>query len=331
MEVSSSVVRLGLEVEVPMWEGGRSYHDVASDLVDAGFMRGPAWRWEEVHQYHCNCDEGGCNLVRRGDILEPPLTAMTYDASLPFSGAEFIVSPVLVDVDGLSRLEEIWNIIADGAVWQVPEGVLNRRDGPVSPSIHMHVSAVKTGVNGGRANRAFDRSDDTFHLLGLFAPELFLLADLAGVRRGAYYRLPDRESVRMFGGGNGVHHGMVHVREMTTHVSYIEWRVFEAVYQDWSYLFDRAYLAAALTRALLSPATFSILFSAGYAKPYDSGELAEAAGRDDVGRILDLVDQDRLGVLNRLVVEELADDEAGVLAVSRMFAQADKFLLNGRS
>ena len=96
MHINKGVIKVGMEIEVAAWKGEYSYQKVARDLIKAEYMQGPASQWDNYHNYHCTCKTGGCIHVRRGHIMLPPLVSLTYDASLPTTGAEFIISPILM-------------------------------------------------------------------------------------------------------------------------------------------------------------------------------------------------------------------------------------------
>ena len=326
MHPDRGILKVGLEVEVVAWENGRTYQEVATELVEHpnGYMQGPPSLWSEWHTYHCSCDAGGCRQVRRGDLIVPPLVSMTYDASLPVTGAEFIVSPILLadGSEGMLMLKEIWDIIVRDALWTT-EGVGVNGAQEVSPSIHIHVSANTDKDKDSPWNQGVAYSNDIVHALELFSPELFALADLGRKeRRGLKFRLPNRLSV--FHDDMGAHHGFVHVRAAVPgQVSYIEWRLFEAAYDSWEYLERVIYLSSVLTRSLLQKRGLGTLMSAGYADMYDEIELFRAARRDRVDELLSLVSRHRLASLREICLNQIDDDQRGFHLIDNMFAELE--------
>lgn len=330
MLIERGVIKLGLEAEIPTWKNGRTYYKVAKELVKAGYMQAPDAQWSQHHKYHCSCVEGGCKYVRQGDLMVPPLVSMTYDATLPKEGAEFIVSPILLaETRFRDQLEELWNIIVLDAEWTMDLGDYHGNIGvKCSPSIHMHVSANKDSVSDskglvGPTMKHNPHQEDIIHALALFSPELFALADTSSFRRGLKYRLPTREIIASDQG----HHGFIDVRRVIPEqIVYIEWRLFEAAYHDWDYLEGSAYLAASLTRAFLERETLSTLMSYGYRDPYDDRLTRKAVQNDDTAALLSLVNRNRLDVLHNICMEQLSDDEYGMRIVDQMFIAAERKL-----
>jgi len=324
MHPDKGLLKIGLEIEVCGWENGRTYQDVAKDLVEhepQGYMQGPIEQWQEYHQYHCSCDSGGCRQVRRGDLIVPPLVSMTYDASLPKTGAEFIVSPILLadGSSGMNMLKEIWDIVVKDSLW-LDEGINYHGGDSVSPSIHIHVSAnMAHKADYGVANMSNTFAQDIMHAVELFSPELFALAESGqSNRRGLQYRLPNRMSI--YNDDMGSHHGFIQVRAaVPTQLVYIEWRLFEAAYTDWEYVEARAYLASVLTRALLDRNNLGTLMSKGYDKPYDETQLYRVSRQDDLPGLLELVNMDRLSSLRELCLGQIDDDQYGFLIIDNMF------------
>lgn len=329
MLVERGVVRIGMEVEVAKYKPGNTNQTIAQRLIDEGYMYDDGSGWAEVHRYRCRC-ERVCNLVRRGDVLIPPLVSLTYDASLPEDGGEWVISPIILADQGLEMYEEIWDIITAASEWR--NDILDRRgEQNASPSIHLHVSATTQAQNR-RANNPYNeiervvgrvladpamrsspRGDDIYHALSLFGPEFILLASTADIKRGLYYRQPIR-----YPDQNG-HHGFVHVRNVQPNMVHIEWRMFEAAYEDWDYLQAGAYLAAGLTRGLLNRETLAQLMRAGYSHYVDQDAVEAVTQADDVDGLLRLVSHDRLQALRQLVVSEIDDDPPGVQKVNALF------------
>lgn len=310
MLIERGVVRVGLEIEVVGWEG-RTYQEVCGELVEAGYMYPPVEQWSKHHTYHCNCEDGGCYTVRKGDVIMPPLVSMTYDASLPKTGAEFIVSPVLLAEElGMAELEEIWNIIVRDAVWSRDLPDYND-NGMASPSIHLHVSSTSLGsglLGPSRKNSMPSYKQDIFHALSLFAPELFLLADRPKTRRGLKYRLPTRDAIIL----DQEHHGFIHVRDARPDYRvYVEWRLFEAAYDDWHYVEVAAYLAAVITRAFNNPDILARLMATGYSNPYSVEAAMEAVRNDDPYALFKLVSADRFHALREMCLGQIDDNQYG--------------------
>ncbi len=323
MLIDRGIIKIGLEIEVAAWDSGRTYQLVAADLIDAEYMQGPPSIWAEWHTYHCSCKRGGCREIRRGDLIVPPLVSVTYDASLPATGGEFIMSPILL-ADGSSGMDDmhnIWDIVTEHAVWTM-EGQ-NIHGGNVSPSVHLHVSATKTEEGSYYAQHYVS---DIMHALELFSPELFALAELDIVnRRGLKYRLPNRYSIEY---AEANHHGFIHVRSASPGRSvYIEWRLFEAAYNSWEYVQRSAYLAAVLTRALLDRQTLGNLTSRGYEPMYDDDQLDLAVKRDDLNLILAMVDRHRLDSLRQICLEQIDDDPIGFHILDDMFMKVENTVL----
>ncbi len=322
MLVENGIVRVGCEIEVAAWKTGTKYQDTAAELVDAKFMEGTAEQWNPWHNYNCKC-RLGCSRVAKGDILLPhPLVSMQYDASLPERGAEFIISPVLL-IDGMDEMKAIWEIVCKDAVWDDTKQNM-RGTGMATPSIHLHVSAQipeyaappyqGTGAGGRDGN-----VEDALHALSLFGVEFIALSDITRYRRGLSFRQPWRNA-----DGRGRHHGFVHVRQLIpAHLAYIEWRMFEAAYNDWEYFESAAYLSGALTRSLLKPATIALLMEAGYRNQIDPDLIQAAIANNDTEAALALVSRRRLRALRAIVEDELYDDNKGLRIMTAKFEEVE--------
>lgn len=320
MLVEHGPVRVGLEVEVAAWKKKRKYQDVASELVKSGFMADVGWK--RYHDYNCTCAQA-CRQVRSGDVLSPPRVTMQYDASLPEGGAEFISSPVLL-TQGLEPLREIWDIIVRDADWRLDLlDMRGRRN--ASPSVHMHVSAVSMDASPGTlkdrtSTREQDQIETALLALSNVAPELMLLADTSQERRGIYFRQPWR-----WADGRNKHHGFIQVRRMAPgQIAYIEWRLFEAAYQNFEYIEAATYVSAALTRAFLDPLFTPRLLNVGTAVPLDEMAIEQAIAADDLDSVLALADTDRLAGLKELIAAELHDDRYGRNMIETIFKEAER-------
>ncbi len=321
MLIENGIVRVGAEIEVVAWKRGTKYQDTAKRLIDAGFMEGNHEQWETWHQYNCTC-RFGCARIKKGDLLLPnPLVSMQYDASLPDLGAEFIVSPVLL-INGMQEMKKVYDIVCKDAIWSDKKQAM-RGGGMASPSIHLHVSAVNPGYqpmpyagpDPGRNNEIAD----ALHALSMFAIELIALSDIPTLRRGLAFRQPWRNA-----DGRGRHHGFIHVRQMVPNeLAYIEWRMWEAAYNDWNYFETAAYLAAALTRALLKPDTINTLMETGYANRVDQALLEAAIANNDTEAALALVSPIRLRALRQLIENELHDDLKGTRKIIARFEEVE--------
>lgn len=320
MLVNRGVTRLSLEIEVPEWTG-RKYIDVVQDLLNSGHMMGERRHWTAIHRYRCNC-EYGCRIVRSGAVIVPPLVSVSYDASLPDGGAEFVTSPIVM-IDGLEPLREVWETVTRNAVWTDQKPDL-RGEGLCSPSVHIHCSVTMPGggqvgdiLGDARARqrgeldramggmRLTDTGNDILHALWLFSPELLLLADLAGVRRGLRFRQFLRQADQ-----HG-HHGFVHLRSVQDDMLHIEWRLFEAAFDKFDYIEQAAYLAAVMTRALATYDNVVDMLAFGVTARFDRDLLERAVEREDVDAILALVSTQRLEFLYNLCIQQLDDDERG--------------------
>lgn len=320
MDDQRAIVKVGMEIEVPKWNG-RTYYEVCKDLVDAQYMAGPAEQWRSHHKYHCSCEKGGCSLVRKGELVVPPLVSMTYDATLPKSGAEFIVSPVLLaDTSLREMLHEIWDIIVRDAYWGLDMKNWYENDNS-SPSVHLHISARATKEQDNTRSIG-SVSNDIMHALSLFSPELFLLADGAGKRRGVKFRLPTRDAIN--NDPQGKHHGFIDIRQIIPkNMVYLEWRLFEAAYDDWDYIEGAGYLAASLTRSFLEDEVLSALMTTGYRYSYDSDMATKIALEDDTEKFLSLASRERLNLLRQISVEQLGDDAYGANLVKALFKRIE--------
>lgn len=315
MQLDRGIVKIGMEIEVAAWKPNFSFYKVAKKLVEEKYMIGPENQWKEYHTYHCSCQEGGCYNVRRGDLMVPPLTVVTYDGSLPKEGAEFIISPVLLETYGMPDLQAIWDIVTEGAIWTLD--LIDIYDRPASPSIHLHISAVAEGIKKQASPISLAQSD-IFHALSMLTPEFFAIADLAGVRRGVKYRLPTREAVAM--DEKGAHHGFIQVRKANPGKEmYLEWRLFEAAYQNWQYVETCAYLAAAITRGLLQENTLNALMSAGYSFPYDQSVMAKAVEANNTDYILSQLNKHRIMALREICFNQIDDDAYAMGLMHNMF------------
>jgi len=249
---------------------------------------------------------------------------MTYDASLPKTGAEFIVSPILLadGSEGMLMLKDIWDIIVRDALWTTSGKGVNGASN-VSPSVHIHVSANRPAARGNPWQQGQSYSNDIIHALELFSPELFALASLGREeRRGLKYRLPNRLSV--FHDEMGAHHGFVHVRAaVPDSVTYIEWRLFEAAYDDWQYIERSIYLSSVLTRSLLEKEGLGRLMKYGYEDMYDEVDLFKATRADDLDTVLRLVSRQRLASLRETCLNQIDDDQYGFHIIDDMFAELE--------
>jgi hypothetical protein len=319
MLVERGIVRVGCEIEVAAFKNGVVYADVAAELIDAGYMEGVAGNWQEWHQYNCAC-ELGCGRVKRGDLLIPPIVSMQYDGSLPTAGAEFIVSPVLL-INGMEEMRNIWEIVTKNAEWRNDLKAM-RGTKKASPSIHLHVSATMPGEGGAMDPEAYQRiaidpRADVLHALSLFGPELLLLSDIEEFRRGLAFRQPWRKA-----DGKDNHHGFVHVKKIIPErLTYIEWRMFEAAYDNWEYLETAAYLSAGLTRALLRPEAYEQLMAEGYRNKVSALAIETVITQNDTAAALRLVAPARLAALQTLIEEELDDDDYGRGLVHERFVE----------
>lgn len=326
MLVERGVIKVGVEIEVPAWNNGRTYEDVCAELIEHDYMMGPHSLWTEHHEYHCNCTRGGCMTVKKGVLLNRPLVSMTYDASLPREGAEFIMSPILLTEEGMKHFHRIWNIIVEDAEW-TDELENWYENGTCSPSTHLHVSATKKEYDGYAPTPTayHNLPDNVWHALGLFSPELFLLADLCNYRRGINYRWPTKESILLDTSSTPEHHGFIHVKKLIPDkISYIEWRLFEAAYDDWEYIEAATYLSAALTRGLLNHKQYQRLMSLGYANAYDPQFLYQAAEARSIEKVLEAVDLERLSSLEMVALTNIDDDDYGREVITKLFERANK-------
>ena len=315
MIIERAYVRVGMEIEIAAFNGRVTYQDVARELVSKGFMLGNASNWSEYHTYGCAC-ELGCGDVRSGDVLIPPLVSLTYDASLPRTGAEFVTSAILFGEGGLEPLKEIWEIVVRDAYWI--DTLKDRRGNPASPSVHLHISATNPNLDKTSITRTLAQQarSDIRQALALYAPEFIAMAATAELKRGLTYRQPTRY--------DDGHHGFINVKKVIPNQSvYIEWRMFEAAYHSWEYVEACAYVTATLTRALLSPTSFNALMTNGYADPVNEEELATLTSNNDVDGVIQVVSHQRLGFLRQHCIEQLDDDERGQGLIDLLFDKTE--------
>lgn len=307
------VIKVGFEVEIPAYKNKVTWKDKAKKLLDQNYMLGDKENWRAIHRYRCNC-HSGCGYVRRGDVYVPPLVSATYDASLPEGGVEWVTSPVVLVQGGLEPIRPIWDIITEDAEWR--RDLLNMRGtGYCSPSIHIHCSVTHAGAEDEYTEPTV--GEDMLHALYLFSPELLLMADTAGVRRGLMYRQPSRRA------DEGGHHGFVQIRRaLLPTFLHIEWRMFEAVYNDFSYLEKAAYLSAVLTRGLSDETILNELLRTGLDVPFDAAVLQDATRREDVDDALALVSMERLTMLREACTDMIHDDPYGHRVINNFFEEA---------
>lgn len=265
------VPKFGLEIEVPTWKAPFTRRDVVQGLLEAEHMPDDATApyIDGTHNYHCDCRT--CRSVTAGTAQWPVQTILQYDATLPEEGGEFITSPMLCTSLFFKGLREIWDIVCENAIWtdQMPD----RRGRKCSPSIHIHVSVDNPF-------QRFERVETMRAVLFGFMPELFKLASTCGIVRGVEYRSPDQRQG---------HHSALNAAAVartridpavlwaTTDVREtpdprrpepragvgdavrLEWRMFEAAYQDWDYVSGAIVLACALTQMVANPDTIGVV------------------------------------------------------------------------
>ncbi len=311
MLLDEGIIRVGMEIEIAAFADGVTYQDVIRQLLEAGYMDGGPEHWEQWHQYKCKCTYG-CARVASGDVLVPHRVAVQYDASLPESGAEFIVSPTLMN-EGLSEVRPVWDIITHDAEWRNDIPAMR---GMASPSIHLHVSVSKQ--TDGIQPEVVGMREDALHALSLFGPEMIGIVDEFPLRRGLAFRQPWRHA-----DGRNNHHGFLQIRKMLANsYAYVEWRMFEAEYDNFEYIETGAYLAAALTRALMHPQQLlPNLFRDGYTDPVDQNVLRHVIQNDDTDGLLRIVSPVRLELLRNILVDELQDDAYGTELIERRFEE----------
>lgn len=319
MIIDRGIVRVGMEIEIAQFSNSVTFTDVAEELIQAGYMMGERDDWLETHTYGCTCTRMGCRQVRSGDVVIPPLVSLTYDASLPSEGAEFVTSTILLAESGLAPLREIWDITTRNAVWN--NTATNRRGNAASPSIHLHVSAQAPDVEAKSFSMPGASVDmqDTVHLLSLFAPEFLALASMAAETRGLHFRQPLRVPV------DNRHHGFINAKNVSFGEQvYLEWRMWEAAYQDWDYVEAVTYLSAVITRALLSRDTFKNMMAMGYAYPYEEKEMLMAVQKDSLDDALAQVSLARLRLLRDVCLGEIDDDPHGADILANLFMKAEE-------
>ncbi len=326
MKSENGIVRVGMEIEVPIWKDDWTFKKVAQKLVNDGYMWGIGSDWTEPHAYQCTCKKG-CGQVRSGNVIIPPLVSMTHDSSLPNTGAEFVTSPILLtdvgnDEAGMDALRKVWDVVVKDAQWR-DDIVDYGGENMCSPSIHMHVSVTKGVAQSNETLQPAGPSDyinDVAHVLTLYVPELFAVASSVGIKRGVQYRVPTRPDVY----NEGSHHNFIHVRKaIFNKMLYIEWRLFEAAYKDWDYVEACTYLSATLTRGLMNKPLFSHLMSQGYANPIDNSRIIDAINTDDADELLAEFDMNRFDVLRKTCLGAIKDDEKGEALLVKLFDKTE--------
>lgn len=275
--------KVGLEIEVPLWNNNKLRNMVCDDLMGAGFMAREGRYNVEQHRYHCDCPT--CLMWTRQNAAVPyPIQVhLQFDASLPASGGEFITSPFVVNDVFMENMRAVYNMICSDAVWtmQLPTA---RNDRPTSsPSIHIHSSSTNP-------NSMLDPTDIR-GILWRFVPELFAMAASCGLDRGLEYRLPTM----------GGHHSFMNsIRGNGRGTIRFEWRMFEAAYQDWDYVSGAIYMASAATQFAQNGKVFSILDSMARFKPWMPEEAA-AYGEpmSDTRQVLEHYSSFRMDVLEK--------------------------------
>ena len=325
MKSENGIVRVGMEIEVPVWKNDWTFNKVAQKLILDNYMWGVGSDWAEPHAYQCVCKKG-CGQVRGGSVIIPPLVSMTHDSSLPTTGAEFVTSPILLtdvgsDDAGLGALKKIWDIVVKDAWWR-DDIVDYGGENMCSPSIHMHVSVTKSQTNAAMPMQLqpSDYINDVAHVLTLYVPELFAVASSVGIQRGVTYRVPTRPDVY----NEGSHHNFIHVRKaLYNQLLYIEWRLFEAAYKDWDYVEACTYLSATLTRGLMNKPLFSHLMSQGYANPVDNDMINDAISNDSADGLLSAFNVNRFDVLRKTCLGAIKDDPQGEALLMKLFDKTE--------
>lgn len=316
MNHDNSLTKVGYEIEVVSWENN-TYQDIADRLIEAEYLMDTPIGWETYHPYGCSCQEV-CGKVRSGDIFYPPLVSITYDATLPTTGAEFVTSTVPVSELALRDIKRIWEIVGDTAIWSNGD-VLDREGRPSMAGFHIHCSAslaaqrFQAGRRGGA--RMGSVADDINTLITLYSPELIALASVNNKTRGLRYRMPARYPEGEYMG----HHGLAQLRVAAPQQVYVEWRLWEAEYDDWDYVLGATYISAAFTRAMLNRGNLSQLMAAAWTNPVDEEMLIDLAADNAVEEVINLVHPERLAILREMLLRELSEDEFGQRAVENMF------------
>ena len=309
------VPKVGLELEVVEWEGDTTDVVVASKLEAAGFMPNNVYSQGE-HAYHCTCET--CHNIG-SEAQFPVMWKMQYDASLPVEGAEFISSPFPVQEFFVENAMHAMQIISEDAVWSVD---LPSRDGAAaSPGLHVHCHVAGPEIEG----FTMPQLQNALRVYKNYIPELFLLADAAGVRRRLEFRLP---TIEMNAGGltNGHHNflalageGITARRDDRTSLR-LEWRLFEAAYENTDYLRGTIYLCAALTQLIVRRQAFSSISGVGALELWDDREC------NSVDQIVEQWSETRFNFLREAVLSGtgLRDDPVGQACVDSLFTMAER-------
>ena len=257
---------MGIEFEVVQFKRNKDMLVTAGELEAIGFMPANVYSTER-HDYHCRCNT--CqNIGER--ITYPLMFKMQRDASLPRTGAEFISSPFPVTDIYMADLRQALEILTANSIW-TDERENERGDGLATPGFHVHVYSAGPELIG--MDNLLERTIDRMYG---FVPEIFTLANSAGVTRGIEFRIPARTGVDHHAwlalAGNGRN------MERRATVGRLEWRIFEAPTDDVDYLIGSVYFAAGLSQLMHRQAVMSKL-----------GAMTELLAWDDSKKTLEWI------------------------------------------
>jgi hypothetical protein len=232
---------VGIEYEVTQFRRNKDMLVTAGELEELGFMP-PNIYSVERHDYHCRCE----TCVNIGDrITYPLMVKMQRDASLPKTGAEFITSPFPVTDIYMQDLRTVLEVLGGNAIWNI-ERTTERGDGYATPGFHVHVYSAGPELSG--MEKGLERTVEQMYG---FAPEIFALANTAGVTRGIEFRIPARSGtdhhswLALAGAGRNYERRHTAAR--------LEWRMFEAPVDDVDYMIGSVYFAAGLSQLMHRP------------------------------------------------------------------------------
>lgn len=240
---------IGLEVEIAKWHPGYNMYGAAVSLEELGYMPAGIFN-ERRHDYHCRCTT--CQEIGT-HMYAPPQWKMQRDASLPVEGAEFISSPFPAAEFFIEEAVTAIRALSANAVYPTDRDV-DERGRQASVGIHVHCYVpLMTGVPVEELNNAL-------RVFYGFLPEIFALSEknTALRDRSLEYRMP---KVAAGQGGNDDHHCWLAPVRDRVHPR-LEWRLWEACYEDPEYLRGIIMFSAAATQLLRRPELFEKIAAA---------------------------------------------------------------------
>lgn len=298
------VPSIGYEIEVVQWSKRKDV-EVANELVAAGYM--PAGIYKSQHDYGCKCNT--CRTI--GYVATMPVVwKMQYDSSLPQEGAEFISSPWPLVSGLVHQAVDAVSIVGSDAVWRLD--LRNRRDdGWASPGFHIHTNIQQPEVS-------LLSSIKGMHL---FFPELISLASTNPGKkmRSLEYRSPQVPF-------DGMNKTMAHHCFLATsskNVPHLEWRIFEAEYEDMDYILAATYLCAGMHQVFSNESIFKALQGVGMLDTWPD----DLNPQSSTEQAIDYSSKRRLNALFHVVTtcSSLVHMPEAVSILESMFGKAEEY------